>query len=87
MSIPFSYAGKPAVQVVAQDITERKRAQALLAGQKQVLELIVKGSPLATVLKALAQLVEEHAPDMRWSILVCDPQGNQLRFGAGPSLP
>lgn len=69
------------------DITARKRAEALLDGQKRVLELAAMGSPLAKTLIELTQLVENHAPGMLCSILLLSDDGQHLRHGAAPNLP
>jgi PAS domain S-box-containing protein len=72
---------------VVRDVTDRKRAEALMNGQKRVLELVAGGTPLAESLTALVRLIEEHAPGMLGSILLLDEEGVQLHHGAAPSLP
>ena len=69
------------------DITERKRAEALLAGEKRLLEMVARGDSLAYILDSLCRLVEEQAPDVLASILLLDSNGKQLRHGGAPSLP
>ena len=69
------------------DITSRKQAETLAAGQKQVLELIARGAPLAETLGALARIAEAQSDGMLCSILVLDEEGKRLRHGAAPSLP
>src|SRR4029077_4158295 len=69
------------------DITERKRAEALLAGEKRLLEMVAGGSSLPQILDSLCRLVEEQAPDVLASILLLDSNGKQLRHGGAPSLP
>src|SRR4030095_5935451 len=66
---------------------ERKQAEALLAGEKRLLEMIAKGNSLALILDALCRLVEELSSGSLSSILLLDPNGNRLRHGAAPSLP
>jgi PAS domain S-box-containing protein len=66
---------------------ERKRAQALLAGQKRLLEMIARGTPLAIVLDALCRLVDELSERSLSSILLLDSDGQRLRHGAAPNLP
>lgn len=68
-------------------ITERKRAEALLGGQKQVLEMIAVGAHLPEVLTALVRLIEAQSPGMLGSILLLDEDGVHVRHGAAPSLP
>jgi PAS domain S-box-containing protein len=63
------------------DITERKRAEALLAGEKRLLEMVTRGDSLSQILDSLCRLVEEQAPDVVASILLLDSNGKQLRHG------
>jgi PAS domain S-box-containing protein len=67
------------------DITDRKRAESLLAGEKRILEMVAKGDSLSEILDGLCRLVEEQASDALASILLLD--GDRLRHGAAPSLP
>jgi signal transduction histidine kinase/DNA-binding response OmpR family regulator len=60
---------------------------ARLAGQKKVLEMMAKGSPLGDTLKALALLSEGLSDGALASILLVDPDGKRLVKGALPSLP
>ena len=69
------------------DITERKRAEVLLAGENRLLEMIAKGDSRALILDAICRLVEELASGSLSSILLLDPSTNCLRHGAAPSLP
>ncbi|TCO80534.1 PAS domain S-box-containing protein [Plasticicumulans lactativorans] len=69
------------------DIEDRKWAEALLAGEKRLLERIARGDALPVVLDALSRLVEEIATGALCSILLVDPDGRRLRHGAAPSLP
>ncbi|HEY6802745.1 MAG TPA: PAS domain S-box protein [Pyrinomonadaceae bacterium] len=72
---------------IAQNITERKHTEVLLDAQKQALEMIVCGTPLAEVLKYLAGIVEHQAAGSSVSaIMLLDEQG-RLHNGAAPSLP
>ena len=71
--------------VILRDITERKRTDAILAGEKRVLEMVAKGDSLNQILDSLCRLVEEQAPDILASILLVEH--NLLRHGAAPSLP
>jgi PAS domain S-box-containing protein len=69
------------------DITERKRAEVLLAGENRLLEMIARGDSRALILDAICRLVEELASGSLSSILLVDPSANRLRHGAAPSLP
>jgi len=65
----------------------RLRAEAMLAAEKHLLEMVALGAPLAEVLEALCHTVEAHAPGCLCSILSIDPDGKRFRHGGGPSLP
>src|SRR5437867_10238708 len=69
------------------DVTEPKRAEALAAGEKRLLEMIARGSSLASVLDALCRFGEEMSGNVLVSILLVSPNGKSLRHGAAPSLP
>ena len=69
------------------DITERKRAEMLLGGEKRLLEMIARGDSRVAILDALCRLVETLASGSLCSILLLDPNTNCLRHGAAPNLP
>ncbi|MBI2218928.1 MAG: GAF domain-containing protein [Candidatus Rokubacteria bacterium] len=66
---------------------ERTRAEAFLAGEKHVLEMIASGAPLGPVLDTLCRTIEASATGMSAAVLVLDPDGKRLRQTAAPSLP
>jgi PAS domain S-box-containing protein len=84
---PVLTAGPIEGYIIYRDITERKRAEALLAGEKRLLEMIAKGEPLARTLEALCRLVEQDSCGAVCSVLFVDEDGKRLRHGAAPSLP
>ena len=67
------------------DIQDRKQAEALLTGEKRILEMVAKGDSLAQILDGLCGLAEEQAGGSLASILLVD--GDRLWHGAAPSLP
>jgi diguanylate cyclase (GGDEF)-like protein len=69
------------------DVSEWKRADALMVSDHHVLELIAGGSELPLVLDALCRRMEMHLPGALCSILLVDVDGVHLRHGAAPSLP
>src|SRR6266481_3736173 len=69
------------------DIDDRKRAEALLAAENQILEMVATGRPLAVILDGLCRLVDKLCDKSLASILLMDPNGRCLRRGAGPSFP
>src|SRR5207253_7426220 len=68
----------------AMDITERKRAEMLLAGEKRLLEMMARGDARADILDSLCRLIEELASGALTSILLLDPKANRLRHCAAP---
>ena len=70
---------------VLTDIEDRKRAEALIAGEKRILELVAKGDPLPEILDSLCRLVEQQASGALASILLVE--GDRLKHGGAPSLP
>src|SRR6266542_3645755 len=69
------------------DVTEQKRAEAFVSGEKRLLEMIARGSGLASVLDALCRFGEEMSGKVLVSILLVSPDRKSLRHGAAPSLP
>jgi len=69
------------------DVTERKRAEAVVAGEKRLLEMIARGGALAPILDALCRYGEELSGNVLVSILLVSSDGKSLRHGAAPSLP
>jgi len=72
---------------ITHDITERKQTEALVIGQKHVLEMIAAGTSLPETLTALVRLIEDQSPGMIGSILLLDADGIHVRHGAAPNLP
>src|SRR5882724_7880017 len=69
------------------DIDDRKRAEALLAGEKRLLEMVARGNTLTSILDALCRLVEETASGCICGILLLDKSGTPVELARGPSLP
>ncbi|MBD2740095.1 PAS domain S-box protein [Coleofasciculus sp. FACHB-1120] len=86
--VAYDDQGNPVRMIGAMlDISERKQAEALIAGQKQVLEMIATGAVLGDVLDVLARFIETQSGESFCSILLVDEKENKLRHGAAPSLP
>jgi two-component system sensor histidine kinase/response regulator len=84
----FWEGGRRFTVALARDISERKQDEALLEGQKRILERIIQGDPLGEVLTFLCRTIEQIAQgDMSASVLLLDPDGVHLRHGAAPGLP
>jgi PAS domain S-box-containing protein len=74
-------------QAILRDISERKRSEALLAGEKRLLEMIATGVALKDILNALCLIIEEQRSGTLVSALLLNPDGVHLDCIAGPSLP
>ncbi len=84
----------PVIRGTARDVTaawqarvKLRESEALALGQKNVLEMIAVGAPLAETLAELLRVLESQFPEMLCSILLLDPDGQHLRHGGAPSLP
>jgi len=76
------------------DVTEevelaetRRRVERVQAGEREALEQLANGAPLADVLATIVLLIEELSPHTIASILLLDSRGQHLRHGAAPHLP
>jgi PAS domain S-box-containing protein len=69
------------------DIDDLKWAEALLAAEKRILEMIAKGDALQDILDSMCRLVEEMSGDSLTSILLLNRETNCLWHGSAPSLP
>ncbi|MFC0679648.1 ATP-binding protein [Lysobacter korlensis] len=70
-----------------QDVTARKRSQALADGQKRALEMAVAGAPLHAILDVLTRAAEDGTGNaIKGSVLLISADGRHLHHGAGPSL-
>ncbi len=74
-------------QAVLRDISERKQAEALLAGEKRLLEMIATGVPLKEILEELCRIIEQQRPGTLASVLLLNADGAHLNCVAGPNLP
>jgi hypothetical protein len=67
-------------------IDDLKLAEAFLAGERRLLEMVATGEPLADVLHALCNIAEATGSGAHCSILLIDSDA-KFHFGAGPSVP
>jgi len=79
--------GSGATYSVARDITNRKRAERLRESQREVLQMIVGGSPLGDVLRRICSIMEAFDADARCAVAVLDESGQRVRAAFSPSLP
>lgn len=84
----FNSVGKPTYLIVQfQDITERRRAEALAQGQQAMLELMAVGTPLKEVFHKLVEFIEGQTDGMLASVLLLDAGQTFLHQGFAPHLP
>jgi len=69
------------------DITERKRQEQQLEGERRVLQAIASDEPLKQVLELLCEVVEQQAPAMVCAVRLLDEDQRHLRYIAAPHLP
>src|SRR6478672_2481529 len=74
-------------QAILRDISKRKQGEALLAGEKQLLEMVATGVPLKEILNALCVIIQEQRSGTLASVLLLNHDGLHLDSIAGPSLP
>jgi len=65
----------------------RRWAEAALAGEKRVLEMIAGSQRLKSILETLCQVIEDLCPGSLCSIGLLDAKGERLYIGAAPSFP
>ena len=74
-------------QAILRDISERKKSEALLAGEKRLLEMIATGVGLKEILNTLCLIIEEQRTGTLASVLLLNADGVHLDCIAGPNLP
>jgi len=72
---------------MVEDITDARRADALLAAQRECLEHIARGRPVAACLDLLTRSIEAIADRTRASVLLLDADTGRVRHASAPSLP
>src|SRR6185312_2165304 len=73
--------------ILQTDIDDRKRAEALLAGENQFLEMVAGGRSVSETLEALCHLVESSVGGCYCSVLLIDSSGTRFEHAVAPSLP
>ena len=69
------------------DVDDRRRAEAMLAGEKRFLELVAGDHPMWEILDAICELVEGITDGCYCSVVLVDPGGARVEHRAAPSLP
>ena len=73
--------------ILQTDIDDRKRAQAQLAGEKRLLEMVASGNSLPDILNALCSFVEDTATECSCGVYLIDWSGPTFHHAASPSVP
>jgi PAS domain S-box-containing protein len=71
----------------AEEALRASKAEALLAGEKRLLEMVASGRPMSETLEALCRTVETTASGSQCSVVLVDPSGTKLQEAIAPSLP
>ena len=69
------------------DITARRRAERIAAGERRIFEQIAAHEDLGSILESIAAIIEKAIADSRCAIDLVEPTTGLLSFGAAPSLP
>lgn len=72
---------------VLRDLRAQQRSDALMDGQRQVLEMIADGQPVGETLVTLLRFVEHHCPELFCAILLVSEDDQHLRVCAAPRMP
>ena len=72
---------------VAMQVIDQKQVESLFAAERRTLEMIACGSSLTDVLEDLCDTIDDQAPEIISSILLMDPNGEQLWPAAGRRVP
>ncbi|UCC13931.1 MAG: PAS domain S-box protein [Gammaproteobacteria bacterium] len=79
--------GKRLVRGSITDISDRKRAEILADGEKNVLEGMASNAPLSEVLNSITLTVGQVSGDACCAILLLDRAGHRLKVNSAPNLP
>jgi two-component system sensor kinase FixL len=73
--------------VAAQDVTARRKADALREGEQQVLEEIASGRDLSAALRTILKMLENQLPGALCAILLLEEEAPQLTVAASSPMP
>ena len=84
---PISTEGRvSAAMAIVTDVSARRRAEAIVMTQRDVLESGVAGEPLSSILDRITAAIAEHSTDGAIPSIQLLEDG-RLRHGSGPGLP
>ena len=74
-------------RTLAEEIEQRKHAEALARGQNEILLRVASGTPISSIMESIALFVESRRETGHCAILLFNKEENLLRIGAAPNLP
>jgi PAS domain S-box-containing protein len=83
--LPSSY--RRLIRASITDITERKRADGIAAGERRVFEKIAANAPLTCALESICEVIERVMVESYCAINLLDHERQALNFGVAPNLP
>jgi PAS domain S-box-containing protein len=72
--------------ILQTDIDDRKRAEMLLQGEKELIEMVARGRAIADILESLCELAQKAAGGCYCSVVVVDSSGARIVQAVAPSL-
>jgi diguanylate cyclase (GGDEF)-like protein/PAS domain S-box-containing protein len=75
------------IRVSVTDITDRKRGERRAAAEREVLDRLTAGAPVAQVLESVTQLIASVDPGYRCSVSILDESGSRFASVVAPGLP
>jgi PAS domain S-box-containing protein len=85
--VAIEWESDPAWLITLRDVTTPHRAQSLKTERVKMLERMAQGVALADILIGLVQFVESQYPQSICTVMLLDPDGLRLRYGASTQLP
>jgi len=82
----FDAGGHDLMVLSFRDVTEAKRAEAFLAAEKRLLEMVAQGQSLSSILSALCEQFEKLYSGSVSSVLLADSRSDRLWHGAAPNI-
>lgn len=85
-TIPWKTGHRARVATII-DQTEKLAAERWQSRQREIMELVATGAPLAAVLESITKQVQEQSPEVFASVLLLQDDGKTMRTAAAPTLP
>lgn len=85
--VAIDWEGDPAWLITLRDVTAPHRTHSLKTERVKMLERMAQGVALTDILIGLVQFVESQYPQSICTVMLLDPDGLRLRYGASTQLP